>query len=243
LTRNYKEEANKIQDNFPGFYLQLNIDLPDTCMQEAEAVYDAGYFAYHKPSLPGHGEGAGWYASCLHGLGWDKIVSSHRYGYPGNFADKDVPMHWTEVCELAPDTTRFFKEEFPLQNCKQKYKRLRFMLLKPDGVIPKHFDSLIENNGTIFNSINFAVNQPDNCYVRKENTKTEIPYIPGKCFLFDSTVAHTGQNNSDQNRFHILVQSDAEWRDDFWKIFVESFEQNYDGNQKYVRGTNEEAVA
>lgn len=228
----FKKKAEKIINEFGGFYLPLELEIPEKCFEEAKDVFDEGFFVRHDPSLPGHEEGKGWSSSCLHGLGWDKVVSSHAYGYKGNYGDHGVPMDWTEVALMCPETTRFFRDVFPVKQGGQMYKRLRFMLLEPEGFIPSHFDETVYGKGNILKSVTIPLNNPDGCYLKNDDTNQIIPFEPFKTMLVDNSINHSGENRSSENRFHILVQKNNDWRDDFWKLFVESFEKNYDGNLK-----------
>ena len=50
--------------------------------------------------------------------------------------EENVKWGWTEIAEIAPETKRWL-EDFPHKS----YRRLRFMLLEPEGRIEKHNDA------------------------------------------------------------------------------------------------------
>ena len=106
------------------------------------------------------------------------------------------------------------------------------MLLKPGGIIPSHYDAFECGSGNILSSVTVPINQPDNCYLKHDNKNIIIPFTPLKTMLLDNSIMHSGKNDSNELRFHILIHHYGNWRDDFWKLFVESFEKNYDNNVK-----------
>jgi len=84
------------------------------------------------------------------------------------------------------------------------------MLIKPGGSITAHHDAGDEriNEGrqrNISAAINLAIYQPDNCYLRRVDTKEELPFENCTGFWFDNGVTHEALNSSDENRFHFIV--------------------------------------
>tara|TARA_R110002167_G_scaffold363521_1_gene583717 strand:- start:202 stop:546 length:345 start_codon:yes stop_codon:yes gene_type:complete len=84
------------------------------------------------------------------------------------------------------------------------------MLIKPNGSITAHHDAsdVRINEGRTRNisaAINLAIYQPDNCYLRRVDTKEELPFENCTGFWFDNGVTHEALNNSDENRFHFIV--------------------------------------
>ena len=45
------------------WYLKIDIEIPEICIQEAQAVYDEGFFVEHRGS-----DGNGWCSTALHGF-------------------------------------------------------------------------------------------------------------------------------------------------------------------------------
>ena len=182
------------------WYLKIDLEIPEVCIKEAQQVYDEGFFVPHRA-----GDGDGWWSTSLHGfapkdkkisMGWHYTMNPSGYG----FDEEDVNWGWTELQEIAPETKRWL-EDFP----HKKYRRCRFMLLKPDGYIGKHNDQNDTGRRNIASAINLAFYQPNNCYLRRADTKEELPFKNCTGFWFDNGVEHEALNNSSENRFHFII--------------------------------------
>ena len=90
------------------------------------------------------------------------------------------------------------------------------MLLRPGGEITAHHDQQEKKHiqhaspgrpygGTIAAAINLAFYQPDNCYLRRADTKEELPFKNCTGFWFDNGVVHEAHNASNENRFHFII--------------------------------------
>jgi hypothetical protein len=187
------------------WYLKIDLEIPDACIQEAQAVYDEGFFVDHRYGVGQAGEG--WASTSIHsfvrkdapntGLGWHHTKNPSGHG----LSEDAVKWGWTEVAEVAPETKRWL-EDFPHKT----YRRCRFMLLRPEGRIEAHHDQ-DSNPGrrTIAAAINLAFYQPDNCYLRRQDTKEELPFENCTGFWFDNGVVHEAYNASNENRFHFII--------------------------------------
>ena len=187
------------------WYLKIDLEIPDACIQEAQAVYDEGFFVDHRYGVGQAGEG--WASTSIHsfvrkdapntGLGWHHTKNPSGHG----LTEDNVKWGWTEVAETAPETKRWL-EDFPHKT----YRRCRFMLLRPEGRIEAHHDQ-DKNPGrrTIAAAINLAFYQPDNCYLRRQDTKEELPFENCTGFWFDNGVVHEAHNASNENRFHFII--------------------------------------
>ena len=188
------------------WYLKIDLEIPEVIIKEAQAVYDEGFFVEHRLS-----DGDEWCSSAIHGfvhdnetdisLGWRNTMNPSGYGY----TEDTVKWGWTEVAEVAPEMKRWL-EDFPHKH----YRRCRFMLIKPGGSITAHHDasSTRINEGrkrNISAAINLAIYQPDNCYLRRVDTKEELPFDNCTGFWFDNGVTHEALNSSDENRFHFII--------------------------------------
>ena len=123
------------------------------------------------------------------------------------YKEEDVKWGWTEVAEVAPETKRWL-ENFPHKE--NSYRRLRFMVLKPQGRIIAHNDSNKKRDQegrtrNIAGAINLAFYQPKNCYLRRVDTKEELPFQNCTGFWFDNGVEHEAYNASEENRFHFIM--------------------------------------
>ena len=188
------------------WYLKIDLEIPEIIINEAQAVYDEGFFVPHR--LQDGDEG---WASSLHGfvpetdndtsMGWHYTKNPSGHG----LTEDAVKWGWTEVAEVAPEMKRWL-EDFPHKH----YRRCRFMLIKPGGSINAHHDAgdTRINEGrqrNISAAINLAIYQPDNCYLRRVDTKEELPFENCTGFWFDNGVTHEALNSSDENRFHFII--------------------------------------
>jgi len=189
------------------WYLKMDLDIPKECIKEAQAVYDEGFFVEHRY---GGGEHTGWMSTALHSfvhkddnidLAWRHTMNPSGYDY----SEIDVKWGWSELQEICPETKRWL-EDFP----HKQYRRCRFMLLKPDGRISPHHDSNIDRTNAgrqrnISSAINLSFYQPNNCYLRRVDTKEELPFENCTGFWFDNGVEHEALNSSNENRFHFII--------------------------------------
>ena len=158
------------------WYLKIDLEIPDVCISEAQAVYDEGFVDHS------YGDGDGWGNQLrqaftvlfqyrqTHDLGWYHTKNPNGHG----FSEENIKWGWTEVQD-APETKRWL-EDFPHKT----YRRCRFMLLKPNGRIGAHNDREPERfppeKRRTIAAINLAFYQPDNCYLRRADTKEELPF-------------------------------------------------------------------
>lgn len=188
-----------------GRYLKLNISLPyqEMC-EEAFALLDK--FGTHRGGEYSH---AGWESLTLHGLGWNKHENYDAYGYKkGKDASND--MHWTEIADLCPITTKWLKEVFPCN----KYGRVRFMLLRAGGQIALHSDSRIK----LIENINVALNNPVGCKWLWGDGE-ELIMEPGGVYAMNLHYQHSVVNESNKDRMHMIIARHDATAD--WKKLVE----------------------
>lgn len=222
---NWHSKAYEIAEEFPGFYLKLKLQLPEQSIQEVHDVFEENFFVQHRGQ-----NHQGWKSATIHGLDgdWYKTMSAKQYGYIGDH-DPNLTWDWTEVAEYCPETTRWLKEEFPSDT----FRRVRFMLLEPGGYILDHSDYNPKNGppskSPIMNAFNCCLTQPNDCALVNTKSEIAVPFKPREVYCYNNNVFHHAYNNSDQNRFHLIIHNN-EYRDDFYQMFVESFEENYDGH-------------
>ena len=58
----HKQIVDWCRDN-DVWYLKMDIEIPEVCIQEAQAVYDEGFFVEHRFGDGGHG---GWKSASIH---------------------------------------------------------------------------------------------------------------------------------------------------------------------------------
>jgi hypothetical protein len=79
-----------------------------------------------------------------------------------------------------------------------------------NGAIEAHNDSNEKRDRegrtrNIAGAINLAFYQPENCYLRRTDTKEELPFENCTGFWFDNGVDHEALNSSNENRFHFIM--------------------------------------
>jgi hypothetical protein len=177
------------QEDLGWIKLDLDIDLLEW-KKEAAAVEE--FFVDHR-SHQGH---VGWQGCAIHGQAYNQTESSNE----SNFG-------WTELSEITPVITHFWKSVFPVQG----YKRLRFMKLAPGGLINIHNDL---PDGVTFNeidplrqtlSVNLAIAHPSECDMIVEGCGT-VPWSEGSCFIINITKNHCVVNNSTMPRIHMIAE-------------------------------------
>ena len=155
-----------------------------------------------------------------------QTVHSEQFFVPHR-GKKHKGWDWTDVCHYAPKTVEFFKKDIPLKN----YRRLRYMLLEPEGYILEHSDAPLGKPYTtpkresIFSALNICVTQPKSC-ILEHLSNGVVPFKPLEIYLFNNDEYHHAYNKSDENRFHIIAH--AEYDYDFAELFVKSFEKYYE---------------
>ena len=180
----------------------LGIDAPYAEMyQEAQALRDM--FVFHRGEEAGM---KGWRSLAVHGIGATMTNVPQTYGLD---PDK-VKYDWTEIQDQCPVTVKFFKDVFPYN----QYQRLRYMLVEPGGYIAPHSDNV---NNTPGAAVNISLNNPNNC--RLTNIHGTVPFRnSGSVFLFNNHYQHAVHNNSDTDRFHMIVH--GAWRNPEWNHLV-----------------------
>ena len=96
------------------WYLKIDLEIPQECIDEAQAVYDEGFFVDHR-----YGDGDGWCSAALHSfvhndkqntrMGWYHTKNPTGHG----LTEESVKWGWTEIADIAPETKRWL-EEFPI---------------------------------------------------------------------------------------------------------------------------------
>lgn len=104
------------------------------------------------------------------------------------------------------------------------------MLLKPGGFIRSHTDTHKWEQGMplkndITSAINIAINQPDNCYLRRTNDCLEVPFTDNAVFWFNNGTFHEAANFSKVNRYHFIIHGGNNTVRD--NLFIESFNKEY----------------
>jgi hypothetical protein len=189
-------------------WLALDIQVPHLeILKEIHNV--AGYFVAHRDE---YNTNLGWESFCIHGKSYDATRESEFYN--------DLrPMTWTkEAVELMPITVNYFKNAWPCT----VYDRLRIMKLSPGAIIEVHQDY----QGPLrMGPINIAITQPIDCkfYIEGQGV---VPFKPGSAVWLDIGRRHCVINDSDQDRYHIIVHQQIETKE-FDELVLRSYNKTY----------------
>jgi hypothetical protein len=190
----------------------IGIDAPyKEMLAEAQSLKDL--FVYHRNQEEGHN---GWAALSVHGISANKTNIPETYGLDPT----QVTYQWTEIQDRCPVTVQFFKEVFPYD----KYQRLRYMLLEPGGYISPHSDN---TKSSLAAAVNISLSNPTNC--RLTTSAGTLPFRDsGSIFLFNNHYQHAVHNDSNTDRFHMIVH--GQWRSPQWQqLVVNSYKKVING--------------
>lgn len=193
--------------------LDLNLDL-STWQKESKLSEEF---------LVSHREGGGhngWRSCCIHGLAVD---------YTGTNMDASLDeYHWTELSELTPTITNFWKS-FP----SERFARVRFMELAAGGWVAAHNDSPNGVKNTEFNMmdhmipINVAITHPAGCSMEVKGYGT-VPFKEGKAFIVNITNTHKVTNTSNFPRMHLISHCViGSKKKEFAELVVRSYNKNH----------------
>lgn len=202
-----RPSADWIQQHSGLPWLELNIQVPvHTIWSEIQAIMPL--VVAHREEYSEH---QGWESFCIHGRAYNMTREDEHY-------HSDLPYHWTqEACNLMPNTVKYFQTAWP----GSVFRRIRVMRLAAGGYISIHSDSDRPGLGPI----NIAITQPTHCAFVMENFGT-VPFQPGRAVWLDVSNRHTVFNDSDQDRWHIIVHQES---DDirFQNIVANSYDMLY----------------
>ena len=187
---------NKFKDGTLD-YIELDLNFNDYKVQTEFNKIEPYYVEHREDETH-----KGWESCCLHGLGIEQTRVAKEYGYDDEL---NAPYDWTSLQKLAPTAKKFW-EDFPAE----KYSRIRFMKLKPAGMIDWHNDDpgtpLPDDLCEYLIPINVAVLHPALCYMEIEPEKI-LPWKHGKVFLVNILKNHRVVNNSNVDRIHMIAQA------------------------------------
>jgi len=199
------------ESNLP--WLKLDIEFNhETMLKEAVALRDKFVKHRDQDGVGGYRH-KGWRSLAIHGISAEKTNHFEQYGYKSN---KETPYRWTEISGLCPNTVSFFKETFPFSS----YYRVRFMLLEPGGFITPHTDTFDSKLAPI----NMALNHPKGCKMKMKGHEGFVPFKPGTAMMLDVGNEHAYVNDSDEDRYHIIVHGVKTKQ--FKDLVVKSYEKN-----------------
>jgi hypothetical protein len=208
------------KSNFGWLELDVKFDL--TTWQNESKV---ARFVDHRGSIH-----PGWNSCCIHGIDVDKTGAWTNYGYS---SEDEVPYKWTSISEHTPNIKNFW-EAFPYE----KYRRIRFMELEPNGFISPHSDAPGklpgEDNLNMLDfgvPINVAIIHPTECYMTLENYG-QIPFSEGKAFIINIRNYHSVINFSDKSRIHLIAHGiPGKEKSKFVELIARSYKKQYERNK------------
>ena len=194
--------------------LELDIPVPHLEMaEEAKALKEK--FVPYRSSY----KTSGWYSLPIIGKSSQEPYSWDNYSEYKSAKDAAADMHYTEIAEQCPTTINWLEKTYPSKN----YGRVRFMLLEPGGYIEPHTDT----THSILGAINVALTHPEGCaWTWSDGGK--INFQPGKAYAVNISYEHSVVNESDEDRYHLIVHhydSTDEWKTLMTKALKESNEE------------------
>ena len=197
-------------------WLPLDIEIPaQTILNEIQNIRHL--LVNHRDEYADH---SGWSSFCIHGKAYNATREDEYY-------NDDRPYTWTpEAVELMPQTVEFFKK-WPAAD----FTRLRVMRLEPGGWISAHRDNKIK----LLAPINIAITQPIGCNFVMEN-HGPVPFDTGTALLLDVSNLHTVFNNSNQDRWHLIVHQ--QFNQEFGNLVAKSYKKLYNKFNETMHHTN-----
>lgn len=186
-------------------FLDLEIPIPHEKML-AEAVLLKHRFTEHRGVEDMH---QGWKSLSLYGIDEDKHESWQDYGFK-NAVEAAEHFKWTRAADECPTIVDWLKTQFPCQ----RFGRVRLMLLEAGGWIGPHTDT----SHRILENINIPLSNPPEC-VWKWGDGELMRMEPGGVYAMNISYQHAIYNNSDQDRYHLIVARHDST--DEWKMLME----------------------
>jgi len=184
-------------------YLILDIPVPyESMLNEAKALKDR--YTSHR----GSDKHQGWKSLALYGLDETKHENWSDYGY-NSAAEAAKDFKWTSAAKDCPITMNFLLNIFP----SKKYGRVRFMLLEAGGYIGMHNDS--KSGIFLTENINIPLSNPKECVWKWGDGSSDLFMQPGLPYAMNITYDHSVYNNSNEDRYHLIVarhDSTDEWK-------------------------------
>lgn len=229
-TYNWIRHNNHPKKEHFGFGLPwLMLDFPkwphQEMAREAKIIDEKGLIPTYND-----GNNQGWAAVTLFGISSDSTSPPEVYGYNSySEARAAGALKWTEIADECPITANFFKNDFHYK----KYSRIRFMILRPGGVIRWHND-VDEGEEPDFNLsvVNISLTNPDKCYFNMGHWGN-IPITDGCMWWFGNNHYHTVVNMSDETRYHMIASGTPD--EQYWgDITAKSFRRQWWGKFEQI---------
>ena len=137
----------------------------------------------------------GWSSVCIHGISQKHTDHYQVYDDYKQMSNDSVPYTWTDID--APYTRFWLESYFPYD----VYHRVRFMKVKPGGYILPHTDG----SEYRLNAVNIGIWNPKGCKLVVKDQGT-VPFNhTGSINLFANNFEHAVYNDSDEDRYHMII--------------------------------------
>ena len=202
------EDECDIMDNTQVPWVSLpEINIPwKEIHAEAIHLLETECFSLHRAN-----SGGGWLSLCMHGMSSVHTNVPEDYNMPDE-AEREL-ADWTDISKFCPITKEWMQDEMLYD----KFTRVRFMALLPDGWIRPHQD---RPSTVSLGATNVAINNPDGCKLVLEDFG-EMPFVPGRAMKINTGYHHAVWNRSDEPRIHMIFDGDTS------SAFKEILNNNY----------------
>tara|TARA_B100000035_G_C21036036_1_gene571015 strand:- start:5464 stop:6207 length:744 start_codon:yes stop_codon:yes gene_type:complete len=188
-----ENDPNKVIDNTLLPWIPVPIEVPHKeILEESMHLLDTGCFTAHRP------DSSGWLSVCIHGMSSVHTNCPEDYNMPDEMEDE--LSTWTDIARYCPRTVEWMKDTV----CYEKYTRVRYMAVLPDGWLMPHVD---RQRVTGVGATNVAINNPEGCKLVMKDWG-EMPFDPGKMFKINTGYEHAVWNRSDEPRIHMIFDGD-----------------------------------
>jgi len=188
-----EHDPNKVIDNTLLPWIPVPIEVPHKeILEESMHLLDTGCYTAHRP------DSSGWLSICIHGMSSVHTNCPEDYNMPDEAEDE--LSTWTDIARYCPRTVEWMKDTV----CYEKYTRVRYMAVLPDGWLMPHVD---RQRITGVGATNVAINNPEGCKLVMKDWG-EMPFDPGKMFKINTGYEHAVWNRSDEPRIHMIFDGD-----------------------------------
>ena len=190
------EDECDIMDNTQVPWVSLpEINIPwKEIHAEAIHLLETECFSLHRAN-----SGGGWLSLCMHGMSSVHTNVPEDYNMPDS-AESEL-ADWTDISKFCPITKEWMQDEMLYD----KFTRVRFMALLPDGWIRPHQD---RPSTVSLGATNVAINNPDGCKLVLEDFG-EMPFVPGRAMKINTGYHHAVWNRSEEPRIHMIFDGDT----------------------------------
>ena len=200
----YKNEKEYFKSDAKYLKLPLQFDYRGIL---TEAIKLKDKFVTHRDGSYAH---SGWKSLCLHGLSETSTNGWSHYGYK-NAYEAGLDSKWTSIADECPITMDFITNHFP----SNRFARVRFMLLEAGGHIGEHVDSRVP----LLENINLSLSNPEGCIWHWGDGETMF-MEPGSAYAVNIHYPHSVINNSNEDRYHLIIHRHDSTNE--WKSMIES---------------------